>query len=139
MSRDELQRANRKAYRALHGADRCAAANVVRPQPSRLPVDVLFESEPIDICGNTANVTTVLLRGKRCSFRCTMCDLWMTTHLGQTPRGNLPAQIQTALSRPDPRVAATGRHLMGAHSQTLDQTLQRIQLLRALITSTPKI
>lgn len=74
---------------------------VKRPLPSLVPVDVLQELEAADVRGNVANVTTVLLRGSECSFRCTMCDLWQSTHLGPTPVGNLPAQIRTALAIPN--------------------------------------
>ena len=73
----------------------------VRPQPSMIPVDVLHEIEAATCRGNLANVTTVLLRGSECSFRCTMCDLWKSTHFGPTPVGNLPAQIRVALSIPN--------------------------------------
>ena len=72
--------------------------HVTRPEASLLPVAVLDEFEAVDVAGATASVTTVLLRGSECSFRCTMCDLWKSTHLGPTPRGNLPAQIQFALA-----------------------------------------
>ncbi len=73
---------------------------IKRPQPSLLPVDVLQELEAADVCGGVAYVTTVLLRGSECSFRCTMCDLWKSTHLGATPVGNVPAQIRAALAIP---------------------------------------
>ncbi|MDX1930875.1 MAG: hypothetical protein SFV81_30400 [Pirellulaceae bacterium] len=69
-----------------------------RPQPSTDPIDVLHEVEAADCHGNLANVTTVLLRGSECSFKCTMCDLWKSTHIGPTPVGNLPAQIQRAIA-----------------------------------------
>ena len=70
-----------------------------RPTPSTSPIDVLAEQEAIDTSGRIADVTTVLLRGSECSFRCTMCDLWKSTHLGPTPPGNIPAQIRSALER----------------------------------------
>jgi archaeosine synthase beta-subunit len=73
-----------------------------RPQPSTDPVAVLHEVEAADIHGNLANVTTVLLRGSECSFRCTMCDLWKSTHIGPTPVGNLPAQIVKAIATSTP-------------------------------------
>ena len=71
-----------------------------RPLPSLFPVDVLHELEAADARGKVANVTTVLLRGSECSFHCVMCDLWKSTHLGPTPKGNLPAQIRAALTVP---------------------------------------
>ncbi len=64
------------------------------------PAEVLHEVEAADTNGNLASVTTVLLRGSECAFRCTMCDLWKMTHLGPTPPGNLPAQVKEALSQP---------------------------------------
>ena len=73
---------------------------LIRAQPSLLPVDVLHELEAADSLGGIAEVTTILLRGSECSFRCTMCDLWKSTHLGPTPVGNLPAQIRAALAIP---------------------------------------
>ena len=72
---------------------------VTRPAASRSPIAVLDELEAVDRAASLANVTTVLLRGSECSFRCTMCDLWKETHLGPTPRGNMPAQIREALAR----------------------------------------
>jgi radical SAM enzyme (TIGR01210 family) len=62
------------------------------------------EVEAVDVLGAVADVTTILLRGSECSFRCTMCDLWKSTHLGPTPAGILPAQIQSSLvARPSVR------------------------------------
>ncbi len=72
--------------------------SISRPQPSLTPIEVIAEMEAADTAGNLAEVTTILLRGSECSFRCTMCDLWKATHLGPTPAGNIPAQIQSALS-----------------------------------------
>lgn len=73
---------------------------VDRPQPSLVPANVLHEVEASDCCGGLANVTTILLRGSECTYRCTMCDLWKSTHLGPTPAGNIPAQISAALKVP---------------------------------------
>ncbi len=85
--------------------------HIIRPEASPLPVAVLDELEATesatDSSAATATVITVLLRGSECSFRCTMCDLWKTTHHGPTPRGNLPAQIRYAL---------TSRTAITAHS-----------------------
>ena len=80
---------------------------IVRPQPSISPVDVLHEIEAADCCGSIAEVTTVLLRGSECKFRCTMCDLWKSTHIGPTPVGNLPAQIRAALAIPKNHIDAS--------------------------------
>ena len=42
----------------------------------------------------------VFVANRECPFRCVMCDLWMHTLDGDTPRGAVPAQIRGALSRP---------------------------------------
>jgi archaeosine synthase beta-subunit len=73
---------------------------VDRPRPGLDPIEILHEVEAADCHGNLANVTTVLLLGSECKFRCTMCDLWKSTHIGPTPVGNLPAQIQKAIASP---------------------------------------
>ena len=39
---------------------------------------------------------TVFLTGKECAWRCVMCDLWQFTTSGDTPRGAIPAQLETA-------------------------------------------
>lgn len=72
---------------------------VSRPQPGKTPLEVLTEFEPVDQRGGRAHVTTVLLRGSECSFRCLMCDLWKHTHETPTPAGFIPAQIETAISQ----------------------------------------
>lgn len=71
---------------------------VARPLPSAIPANVLEEVEAADVSGSVAEVLTILLRGSECTFRCTMCDLWKSTHLGPTPVGNLPEQIRYALA-----------------------------------------
>jgi archaeosine synthase beta-subunit len=43
--------------------------------------------------GARARVATVLLTGRECPWRCTMCDLWRYTTTADTPRGAIPAQI----------------------------------------------
>jgi radical SAM enzyme (TIGR01210 family) len=51
--------------------------------------------------GASACVATVLLTGRECPWRCTMCDLWRYTTKSDTPSGAIPAQIATALSAAD--------------------------------------
>jgi len=46
--------------------------------------------------GVPARIATVLLTGRECPWRCTMCDLWRDTIETDTPRGAIPAQIATA-------------------------------------------
>jgi archaeosine synthase beta-subunit len=46
--------------------------------------------------GTVGRVATVLLTGRECPWRCAMCDLWMFTTTGDTPRGAIPAQISAA-------------------------------------------
>lgn len=73
-----------------------------RPKPGNSPLDVLYENEPTDILGGQASVTTILLRGSECSFRCLMCDLWKYTHTEPTQVGSIPQQIVDALNRQPP-------------------------------------
>lgn len=46
--------------------------------------------------GRPARIATVLLTGRECPWRCTMCDLWRDTIDTDTPRGTIPAQIAAA-------------------------------------------
>jgi len=41
--------------------------------------------------------TTVFLTGAECPFRCSMCDLWKYTSLGNTPVGAIPHQLDQVL------------------------------------------
>ncbi len=43
------------------------------------------------------SVTTVILVGAECAFRCTMCDLWKHTLDSATPIGSLPKQLADAI------------------------------------------
>ena len=70
---------------------------VVRPRPGNEPLAVLHEKELATTCGELADVTTVLVRGSECSFRCAMCDLWKHTHVEHTATGSVPAQVRFAL------------------------------------------
>ncbi len=55
--------------------------------------------------GRIAGTATVLLTGRECPWRCTMCDLWRFTTAEDTPRGAIPAQVAAARAelqaRPD--------------------------------------
>jgi radical SAM enzyme (TIGR01210 family) len=41
-------------------------------------------------------MATVFLTGRECPWRCAMCDLWLHTTVGDTPRGAIPAQLAAA-------------------------------------------
>lgn len=73
-----------------------------RPRPAHdpfRPLDVLVEEER---CGDggVARWLTIFLTGAECPFGCVFCDLWRHTLHGPTPSGALPAQVATALQRP---------------------------------------
>ncbi len=46
--------------------------------------------------GRPTTFATVLLTGRECPWRCTMCDLWRDTIETDTPRGAIAVQIATA-------------------------------------------
>lgn len=69
-----------------------------RPKPGDSPIAALIEQEPSCPTGDPLDVLTVLLRGSECRFRCLMCDLWKSTHLGETPAGAIPRQIKEAIT-----------------------------------------
>ena len=46
--------------------------------------------------GDHARIATVFLTGRECPWRCTMCDLWRYTTVGDTPPGAIPAQVAAA-------------------------------------------
>jgi archaeosine synthase beta-subunit len=48
--------------------------------------------------GHPMSIATLLLTGRECPWRCTMCDLWRDTIETDTPRGAIPAQIAAALT-----------------------------------------
>jgi len=50
--------------------------------------------------GGEVDTTTVFLTGAECPFRCSMCDLWQYTSLGNTPAGAIPFQLDQVL-KPD--------------------------------------
>ena len=57
---------------------------------------VLRALEP-DGLGGEVDTTTVFLTGAECPFRCSMCDLWQYTSLGNTPVGAIPFQLAQVL------------------------------------------
>ena len=56
---------------------------------------LIIEDEPTG-GGDFARVGTVLLTGRECPWRCTMCDLWRYTTEADTPPGAIPAQVSAA-------------------------------------------
>lgn len=75
------------------------------PRPDRDPWQhqgVIVEDER-QADGTCARVATVLLTGRECPWRCTMCDLWRYTTRGDTPAGAIPAQIRAARRSLDDR------------------------------------
>jgi hypothetical protein len=70
-----------------------------------------------DASGQPARIATVLLTGRECPWRCTMCDLWRDTIEIDTPRGAIPAQIAAARAAVrDDVVPVTGMKLYNAGS-----------------------
>jgi radical SAM enzyme (TIGR01210 family) len=67
--------------------------------------------------GRCVGMATVLLTGRECPWRCTMCDLWTYTTVTDTPVGALPAQLADArLGLRDQGVAVHGMKLYNAGS-----------------------
>jgi archaeosine synthase beta-subunit len=67
--------------------------------------------------GRRARMATVLLTGRECPWRCTMCDLWTYTTAGDTPAGAIAAQVAGARSavRDEP-IPVSGMKLYNAGS-----------------------
>ena len=67
--------------------------------------------------GDRARMATVLLTGRECPWRCTMCDLWTYTTVRDTPPGAIAAQVAAARSAVrDERIPVTGMKLYNAGS-----------------------
>jgi radical SAM enzyme (TIGR01210 family) len=67
--------------------------------------------------GARARMATVLLTGRECPWRCTMCDLWTYTITSDTPPGAIPAQVSAARSAlRDQTIPVTGMKLYNAGS-----------------------
>jgi radical SAM enzyme (TIGR01210 family) len=77
----------------------------------------LIVEDERDANGQPARIATVLLTGRECPWRCTMCDLWRDTIEIDTPRGAIPAQIAAARAAVrDDVVPVTGMKLYNAGS-----------------------
>lgn len=62
------------------------------------PVAYLVENERAAF-GNIVSVATIFLTNRECPWRCLMCDLWQNTLTQSLRPGEIPAQIDYALSR----------------------------------------
>jgi radical SAM enzyme (TIGR01210 family) len=86
------------------------------PHDPWLAQGLIVEEEPAGD-GRRTSIATVLLTGRECPWRCTMCDLWRHTIDTDTPRGAIPAQVaaaRTALL--DTGTVVTGMKLYNAGS-----------------------
>ena len=67
----------------------------------RRPYAFLVEQER-SAAGEMEDVATIFLTNKECPFSCVYCDLWKNTTDGSVQPGDIPAQIDYALSRLPP-------------------------------------
>ena len=67
----------------------------------RLPYAFLVEQER-NVAGVMEDVATIFLTNKECPFSCVYCDLWKNTTDASVQPGDIPAQINYALSRLPP-------------------------------------
>lgn len=65
---------------------------------SRKPYAYLVEEEK-GTTGAIEKIATIFLSNKECPFQCLMCDLWKNTTDKPVQPGDIPAQIEWALSR----------------------------------------
>jgi len=67
--------------------------------------------------GRIVSVATVLLRNRRCPWRCVYCDLWKEMLSHTVPLGTIPAQIDEAIAelRHGCSTDATAEHLKSWH------------------------
>ena len=82
-----------------------AARPPKEPVDSRRPYAYLIERERT-AAGRVEDVATLFLTNRECPFRCLMCDLWKHTTDAPVAGGDIPAQIDFALSR-----LPTARHV----------------------------
>jgi hypothetical protein len=67
----------------------------------RRPYAFLVERER-SAAGRLEDVATIFLTNRECPFSCVYCDLWKNTTDGSVQPGDIPAQIDYALSRLPP-------------------------------------
>lgn len=78
-----------------------AARPAKNPVDPRRPYAFLVERERAE-SGEIVDVATVFLVNRECPWRCLMCDLWKNTSDESVPPGDIPEQIDYALSRLPP-------------------------------------
>ncbi|MBL4883192.1 MAG: radical SAM protein [Planctomycetaceae bacterium] len=95
----------RKSLPQFTDADILSRRTEKNATDSSKPYAFLVEQER-SASGEIGNVVTLFLTNRECPFRCLMCDLWKNT-LDQTVQpGEIPQQIQFALSQlPDAKSA----------------------------------
>jgi radical SAM enzyme (TIGR01210 family) len=71
------------------------------PVDPRRPYAFLVEPER-NAAGQVEDVATIFLTNKECPFSCVYCDLWKNTTDRRVEPGDIPAQIDYALSRLPP-------------------------------------
>ena len=74
----------------------------IRPEinrPSAWSIPKVIRALELDGMGGQVDTTTVFLTGAECPFRCSMCDLWQYTSLGNTPVGAIPYQLDQVLTQ----------------------------------------
>ena len=78
-----------------------AARGPKNPVDPRRPYAFLVEQEH-SAAGTLEDVATIFLTNKECPFSCVYCDLWKNTTDRSVQPGDIPAQIDYALSRLPP-------------------------------------
>ena len=78
-----------------------AARGPKNPVDPRRPYAFLVEQERSPT-GKLEDVATIFLTNKECPFSCVYCDLWKNTTDQSVQPGDIPAQIDYALSRLPP-------------------------------------
>jgi len=80
---------------------------ILTARPARNRVDprrpYAFHVEPeCSATGEVVDVATIFLTNRECAFRCLMCDLWKNTTEQTVAPGDIPHQIDVALSQLPP-------------------------------------
>jgi radical SAM enzyme (TIGR01210 family) len=88
-----------------------------RPQHDPWRYQGLIVEDERTAHGGRARLATVLVTGRECPWRCTMCDLWTYTTVRDTPPGAIPAQVAAARSAVrDAPIPVSGMKLYNAGS-----------------------
>ncbi len=74
------------------------------------PHGTAVDEEP-DARRHPVDAITIFLTGRECPWRCVMCDLWRYTVPHDTPRGAIPAQIDSVLTSLPAATPGRARHL----------------------------